>query len=75
MTAERALTTALGADCTTPLGAYATLHQGIVTLRAVLLAPDGEQAFRVTETGTDPLELGERVADALLRLGAMASLR
>ncbi len=75
VTAERALTTALGADCTTPLGAYATLHQGSVTLRAVLLAPDGEQAFRVTETGTDPLDLGERVADALLRLGAMASLR
>ena len=75
VTAERALTTALGADCTTPLGAYATLHQGTVTLRAVLLAPDGEQAFRVTETGTDPLDLGERVADALLRLGAMASLR
>lgn len=68
--AERALTRALGADCTTPLGAYATVDGEAITLRATLLGPDGEHAFTVADRGTDPLALGEGLAEALVRLGA-----
>lgn len=68
--AERVLTRALGADCTTPLGAYATLAGEAITLRATLLGPDGEHAFAVADRGSDPLALGERLAEALVRLGA-----
>ncbi|MDE0349649.1 MAG: hydroxymethylbilane synthase [Gammaproteobacteria bacterium] len=69
--AERALTRALGADCTTPLGAYATVDGDGITLRATLLGPEGDHARSVADTGTDPRELGERLAGALLRLGAV----
>lgn len=70
VTAERALTRALGADCTTPLGAYATVDGATITLRATLLAPEGDQARSVADRGSDPLALGERLAEALVRLGA-----
>lgn len=68
--AERALTRALGADCTTPLGAYATVDGDAITLRATLLGPEGDHARSVADRGTDPLELGKRLAEALVRLGA-----
>lgn len=67
--AERALTRALGADCTTPLGAFATVEGDAITLRATLLGPEGDHARSVADRGTDPLELGKRLADALVRLG------
>ena len=70
VTAERALTRALGADCTTPLGAYATVDGERITLRATLLGPEGDHARSVVDAGTDALELGERLARALVRLGA-----
>ena len=70
--AERALTRALGADCTTPLGAYATLDGDGIALRSTLLDADGQHAWSVADTGTDPIALGQRLADALLRLGATA---
>ncbi|MYE82379.1 MAG: hydroxymethylbilane synthase, partial [Gammaproteobacteria bacterium] len=68
--AERALTRALGADCTTPLGAHATVDGDAITLRATLLGPEGDHARSVADRGTDPIELGKRLADALVRLGA-----
>ena len=71
VTAERALTRTLGADCTTPLGAYATVDGAAITLRATLLGPEGDHARSVTDRGTDPLELGERLAAALVRMGAI----
>ena len=70
--AERALTRALGADCTTPLGAHATVAGDAITLRSTLLDADGRHAWSVAETGTDPLALGQRLAEALVRLGAAA---
>ena len=68
--AERALTRALGADCTTPLGAHATVDGEAITLRATLLGPEGDHARSVADRGTNPLELGQRLAEALVRLGA-----
>ena len=68
--AERALTRALGGDCTTPLGAYATVSGQSITLAATLAAPDAERALHVTLTGADPEALGERAATALFALGA-----
>ena len=72
--AERAVTRALGADCTTPLGAYATLDGERISLRATLLGTRGEHSWSVAESGADPIALGERLADALFRLGATVSL-
>ena len=75
--AERTLVRALGADCATPLGAYAEPAQpgsDALALTALLGDEKGEHVLRVSKTGNDPAELGERVAAALFALGAEALL-
>ena len=43
--AERAFLAALDGSCRTPIGAHATVRDGIVTLRGTVLRPDGSQAY------------------------------
>ena len=59
--AERALLTALQADCHSPVAALATLSEDAVTVRAALYSPDGSAAEAGVRTGTN----GEAVAAAL----------
>ena len=68
--AERTLVRALGADCATPLGAYAEIEGVATRLTAVLGDEKGERVLSVSERGEDPTELGERAAAALYALGA-----
>ncbi len=72
--AERAVVRALGADCATPLGAYAETRGSAMTLTALLGDENGEHVLRVSETGGDPAALGERAAAALYAMGAEALL-
>lgn len=67
--AERAVLVRLEAGCSAPVGAVASLHGDRLKLTAVV----GE-GLRHSDFGdpTDPRELGERVADELLRRGAGA---
>ena len=68
---ERALTRALGADCHTPIGAHAKSLQGsTLELRAFAGALDGSRWVRDSLTGTDPVALGEAVAERLRSVGA-----
>jgi hydroxymethylbilane synthase len=60
--AERAFLTALGVGCDLPGGAYATVLDEVVTLRAVLLSDDGSLVVRDTELGVDPVEVGAVLA-------------
>ena len=68
--AERTLVRALGADCATPLGAYAEIEGAATRLTAVLGDENGERVLSVSERGEDPTELGERAAAVLYALGA-----
>jgi hydroxymethylbilane synthase len=70
--AERAVSRALGGDCTVPLGAYAEPDRGRLRLRAVVATPDGARLARVDCEGdaSDPEALGERAALELHRRGA-----
>lgn len=70
--AERALVAALGGGCHLPLGGFARVDGDALELLAVVLSPDGGPPVRVRERGTAdaPADLGQRVADALLRGGA-----
>jgi hydroxymethylbilane synthase len=72
LTAERALVTALGATCRTPVGAHAALADGDLTLSAFAGTPDGDVWVRdaVTGSAADPAALGRAVADRMLRAGA-----
>lgn len=50
--AERAMLAAVGGDCYTPIGGYATIEGGRLTLRGRLLSPDGRQVFEARREGT-----------------------
>ncbi len=69
--AERALSAALGASCSTPLGGYARfIATDQLELRAVLGRLDGTQLLHAQATGADPRVLGIAVADQLQAQGA-----
>lgn len=70
--AERALVTALGADCRTPLGGVATAAGDDLRLRGVVASPDGARLVRHEARGpaAAPAVLGAEVAAGLLAAGA-----
>lgn len=68
---ERAVQRALGADCVTPVGAYAAhdLGTGVVHLRGFLARPDGTRCVRaeLSANAGDALVLGAELARELQR--------
>jgi hydroxymethylbilane synthase len=74
--AERALATALGAGCDTPLGAHATVAGGALRLRAWIGLPDGSAwiADELTGVASDPAALGASVAARMRAAGAQELL-
>ncbi|MEO6028911.1 MAG: hydroxymethylbilane synthase [Candidatus Binatia bacterium] len=70
--AERAFLTAIGGDCHTPLAAYATVAGDRLAMRVMVASIDGREIVGDTFTGavTDAVEIGERLAVALLSRGA-----
>lgn len=66
-TTERTFLSALGGGCASPVGALASVDEaGAIDLRGVLLAPDGASAIWVRGAGSDPAELGTRLANEAL---------
>jgi hydroxymethylbilane synthase len=51
ITAERAVLRRLGSGCRTPVGAFARVQDGTLTLHAVLVEPDGSALSAATLTG------------------------
>lgn len=70
VTAERAFLQALGGGCSAPVAAYATVNESSLHLTALAAAPDGQRVIRVMGDGTDPNELGQRLAQESLTQGA-----
>ncbi len=72
VTAERALLASLGGGCQVPVGAHATLVDGSLHLRAVVVAPDGSRLLTRQDRGpaSAPGALGRTAAEALLASGA-----
>jgi hydroxymethylbilane synthase len=73
LSAERALTAALGASCNTPLGANATLeHGGLMRLRAFCGLPDGTEWLRdeLVMDASEPEALGNALAERMRSAGA-----
>lgn len=68
--AERAMLNKLGGGCQVPIGAHAVMEGEEITLVGICARPDGTELLREVQSGTDPVELGERVGDALLGRGA-----
>lgn len=72
--AERAVSRALGGSCTLPLGAYAEMRDGKLDLTALVASEDGRRVLRARAAGSDPEEVGARVARSLRDQGADAVL-
>jgi hydroxymethylbilane synthase len=70
--AERAVLATLGGGCLVPIGVASTLHDDLLTLRAVVLSPDGRRAIAATLSGpaAAPLALGAELAARLRAEGA-----
>ena len=72
---ERALLRQLGGGCQVPIGAFAQMQDGKLQLTAVVARPDGSEVLREQQSGTEPVALGESVAQALLHRGATRILQ
>jgi hydroxymethylbilane synthase len=74
--AERALSRALGGSCQVPLGAYATIDGGRISLAGFVALPDGTRMAHAELKGDagDPEALGLALARELERRGARAIL-
>lgn len=77
--AERRLLGLLNGGCQVPIGAYAVIGQddqanGEVSLTGMVASPDGARILKETASGSDPSQVGQRVAEALLARGADAIL-
>jgi hydroxymethylbilane synthase len=70
--AERAVSRALGGNCSLPLAAFAEMNTNRMRLRALVASGDGRRVVRCDLEGdsADPLGLGERAAQELRRHGA-----
>ncbi|WP_342318944.1 hydroxymethylbilane synthase [Corynebacterium mayonis] len=68
--AERQILATLQAGCTAPVASYATLDEGVITLRGGVFATDGSAQLVEEASGTDPVEVGRAVARQLFERGA-----
>ncbi len=74
--AERAFLAALGGGCRVPIAAYASHEDGELELEGAVVAADGAAQLRGKQRGpmTEPVTLGERLAQQLIDQGAKALL-
>ncbi|HXZ30940.1 MAG TPA: hydroxymethylbilane synthase [Terriglobales bacterium] len=68
-TCERALLSRLGGGCQVPIGAFAEMRHARLHLEAIVADPGGSKVIRESRDGSDPVQLGELVGEALLRRG------
>jgi hydroxymethylbilane synthase len=70
--AERAFLSELGGDCHTPVAVHATIHGVRLRLRALVLAPDGQERVEGSAEGSleAPETLGVTLGRELLQRGA-----
>ncbi len=65
LVAERAFLRELGAGCSIPAGAYATVERGTISVHGVMLAVDGTRSVRAEQSGSDPNVVGRLLATTL----------
>jgi hydroxymethylbilane synthase len=70
--AERGMSRALAGSCTVPLGAYAQMHNNIITITGFVGSVDGKEMVKESVTGgiDQPEKLGQQLAEKLIALGA-----
>jgi hydroxymethylbilane synthase len=77
VTAERAALAALGGGCQVPIGVHCAPTADAYTITGVVASPEGSELIRAeleAQHGVDAAELGQRLAEELLRQGARSIL-
>jgi hydroxymethylbilane synthase len=74
--AERAFARRLGADCRTPIAAYAKIEARKLVINGLVATPNGSMLVRSRITSEDivPEKVGQELAEVLLNKGAAAIL-
>lgn len=72
MDAERAFAARLGGSCQSPIAAYATLDEDVLTLHGLVAEPDGSRLLRDSIVGRaeDSQGLGGQLAERVMAAGA-----
>lgn len=77
--AERAMNRKLEGGCQVPIAGQAQIkatEQGqVITLTGLVGSYDGQEILRAVHSGNDPQQVGEEVAETLLKLGALPLLQ
>ncbi|WP_088033158.1 hydroxymethylbilane synthase [Evansella clarkii] len=73
--AERSFLHTVEGGCQVPIGGYATMEDGRISLTALVASPDGKQVFKETVKGEDPVALGKQAANKMLGEGAREVLQ
>ncbi len=69
-TAERTFLAFTGGGCLVPIAAHATYHDHQMHLRGEIFSTDGQQKISVSETGANPVTLGQHLAQKAIDMGA-----
>jgi hydroxymethylbilane synthase len=77
VTAERAFLHAVEGGCRTPVAALATIHDGMLEIKAMVADREGSQIIRVTYQGRaeSPQEAGQNLARSMLEAGAAGLIK
>ncbi len=75
VTAERAMNAKLNGGCQVPIAGFAELENGEIFMRALVGNPDGSVIYRAEKRSVSAIEIGECIADDLLKQGAAEILK
>ncbi|ARJ18720.1 MULTISPECIES: hydroxymethylbilane synthase [Staphylococcus] len=76
VTAERTFLAAMDGSCQVPIGGYAmNKPNGDIEFTGLIMTPDGKERYEHTESGNNPIELGNKVSDVLIEQGAYEIIR
>jgi hydroxymethylbilane synthase len=73
VTAERAFLQGLGGGCAVPVAAFAEVNSNqsaVISLTGLVISEDGKTVVKVTDEGTDALELGKKLSQQAIAQGA-----
>ena len=72
VSAERSLVGRLDGGCQVPIGAYARIEKGFITLKGLVASLDGEVIYKLENVGPvdDAINIGQELGSQLLKMGA-----
>jgi len=72
VSAERSLVGRLDGGCQVPIGAYARIEKGLITLKGLVASLDGEIIYKLENVGPvdDAINIGQELGAQLLKMGA-----